>query len=393
MPGIVCPYCFARVRAQRLQFRCLQSPRTRTGQPCPAEPDPELSAFLGLPAPVRLGPVFAAGGAGHRAPCPSCGVVTSKRVCPQCHNDLPGGYAGMNSRFIALVGPKTSGKSTYITVLVRELRERVGEAFGAALNPMDDRTDQRNETQRKDLFELGNLPAVTPPAALDLAYPQLYRFTVARRALPGGKSLSSSLAFFDAAGEDLKTEDSTTRYVPYLAEADGIILAVDPLQFGTVRDSLGISPARVPAQDASADRIVAIISRIIRGRRGLRESRRIPVPLAVTLTKADVLQPMLTPGSPLMRPSRHDGCFDEADRQQVDDEVRALLQDWDGGALRRQVDADFASHSFFAVSALGGAPEDEARAPAAGIHPFRPEDPVLWLLSAFGLIPVRKARG
>ena len=34
---------------------------------------------------------------------------------------------------------------------------------------------------------------------------------------------SSSLIFFDTAGEDLKTADSTARHVSYLAEADGII--------------------------------------------------------------------------------------------------------------------------------------------------------------------------
>jgi Double-GTPase 2 len=393
MAVVVCPYCFARVRSQQLQFRCLQSPRTRSGQPCAAEPDLKLTAFQGLPAPLELGPVFSPDKPSRRARCPACGVITTKRVCPECHNDLPSGYAGTNPRFIALVGPKTSGKSTYIAVLVRELHERVGEAFGAALSPMDDRTDERTETQRKNLFELGNLPPVTPPSALDITYPQLYRFTVPkRRILPGRRPVSSALAFFDTAGEDLKTEDSTARYVPYLAEADGIILTVDPLQFGAVQDSLGRTAGPVPEAEVAPDRIVSVISQIIRDQRDWPEDRRIPKPLAVTLTKADVLRSLLTPGSPLLAPSHHDGYFDDNDRLEVDHEVRAFLQDWDGGALRRQVEANFASHAFFAISALGSIPEDGAKAPASGIRPFRPEDPVLWLLGRFGLIPVRKAR-
>lgn len=394
MAAVVCPYCFGRMRSQQLQFRCLQSPRTRSGQPpCAPEPDLKLTAFQGRPTPVQLGPVFTAEGPDRRARCPQCGVITTKRVCPSCHNDLPSGYAGMAPRFIALVGPKTSGKSTYIAVLVRELHERVGEAFGAALSAMDDRTSQRTEAQHKDLFEMGNLPALTPPAALDLTYPQLYRFTVPRRRrLPGRRPLSSALAFFDTAGEDLKTEDSTARYVPYLAEADGIILTVDPLQFGAVRDSLGRSAGPLPEQETPPDRIVSVIAQIIRDQRNWPESRPIPKPLAVTLTKSDVLAPLFTPGSPLLAPSHHDGYFDDQDRLKVDDEARALVQDWDGGALRRQIEADFASHSFFAVSALGGAPEDESTAPALGIRPIRTEDPVLWLLGRFGLITVAKAR-
>ena len=299
----------------------------------------------------------------------------------------------MKPRFIAMVGPKTSGKSTYIAALVRELRERVGEAFGAALSPMDDRTDERYKAQRTALFEEGILPGLTPPSAQELAYPQLYRFTVPRQhRLRGSRSLSTALAFFDAAGEDLKTEDSTARYVPYLHEADGIILTVDPLQFGAVRDSVGDSAGPVPEQEAAPDRLVAVISQIIRDYRNWPENRPIRKPLAVALTKADAVWPMLAPGSRLLAASHHDGYADDADRAEVDDEVRALLQDWDGGALRRQVEANFPVSSFFALSALGGAPRDEARAPALGVHPFRTEDPVLWLLGRFGLIPVRKAR-
>ena len=144
--------------------------------------------------------------------------------------------------------------------------------------------------------------------------------------------------------------------------------------------------------ETAPDRIVAIISQVIRDQRNWPGNRAIPKPLAVALTKTDVLQPILDPGSALLRPSHHDGCFDEKDRLEIGDEVRALLQDWDGGALRRQAEADFAAHSFFAVSALGGPPEDAGRAPARGIRPFRAEDPILWLFSTFGLIPARKAR-
>ena len=393
MAAVVCPYCFARMRSRQLQFRCLQSPRTRSGEPCAAEPDSELAAFQGLPAPLLLGPVFTVRKAGRHGRCPGCGVVTTKRVCPECHNDLPSGYAGLNTRFVALVGPKASGKSTYIPVLVRELHERVGEAFGAALSPMDDRTDERYDAQRKALFELGILPGLTPPSAQELAYPQLYRFTVPqRRRLRDRHSLSTALAFFDAAGEDLKTEDSTARYVPYLHEAHGIILAVDPLQFGAVRDAVGDSAGPVQEREVAPDRIVAVISQIMRDHRNWPEGRPIRKPLAVVLTKADVLWPMLAPGSRLLAPSGHDGYFDDADRAEVDDEVRALLQDWDGGALRRQVDANFPVSSFFALSALGDAAQDESRAPALGVHPFRAEDPVLWLLGRFRLIPVRKER-
>jgi Double-GTPase 2 len=393
MPTIVCPYCFARMRSRALQFRCLQSPSgTRSGQACPAEPDEKLAAFLGRATPVLMGPVFSADGSRSQAACPVCDVVTTKRVCPECHNDLPGGYDSIGGRIIALVGPKTSGKSTYVTVLIRELRERVGEYFGAAVNAMDDRTAARYEMAHAELFKEGHLPPMTPPSSLDLTYPQLYKVTIPRRGVFGSRSLSSALVFFDTAGEDLESAESTARNVSYLARADGIILMVDPLQFATVHDALSGSVENMPRPGTPPDRIVAIIGQLIRDRQGRPGNRPISTPLAVTLSKTDVLRPLLDPGSRLTAPSAHRGYLDEQDRAETGDEVRALLQDWDEGALRRQAKADFARHEFFGMSALGGAPAGPADTPAAGIHPLRAEDPVLWLLSRFGLITVRRGR-
>jgi GTPase SAR1 family protein len=393
MPGVVCPYCFRRMQSRALQFRCLQSPRgTRTGQSCPAEPDDNLTAFLGRSAPILMGPVFSADRSRSQAACPVCGVATTKRVCPECHNDLPSGYDSIGGRIIALVGPKTSGKSTYITVLIRELSERVGEHFNAAVNPMDDRTTDRYESAYAELFKEGHLPPMTPPSALDLTYPQLYKATIPRRGVLGTRSLSSALVFFDTAGEDLESADSTARNVSYLAQADGIIMMVDPLQFAAVRDALRGVVDNLPTTGSRPDRIVATIGQLIRDRRDMRGNQRIPTPLAITLSKVDVLRPILDSGSRLLTPSAHRGFLDERDRIEVDDEVRALLQDWDGGATRRQVQADFTQYSFFAMSALGGAPAGPADTPSAGIHPLRAEDPVLWLLSRFGLITVRGKR-
>ncbi|MEV0623017.1 hypothetical protein AB0I81_57535 [Nonomuraea sp. NPDC050404] len=320
-------------------------------------------------------------------------MITSKRVCPQCHNDLPGGYANMHGRIIALVGPKTSGKSTYTTILVRELRTRVGNAFDSAVNVMDDRTAAEYADRERRLYDEGQLPAATAPAGTDLVYPLLFRFTLRVRRFLRTRSRSSSLVFFDTAGEDLETADSTARHVHYLAEADGIILLVDPLQFGPVRDALNGRVTDMPKQGTPPDRIVAIIGQLIRDRRNRSGGSRLDIPLAVALTKVDLLPPLLDEGSRLLRCAWHDGALDRADLREVDDEVRAHLQDWDEGALRRQVEADFSRHAFFALSALGGEPDmqDHGKTtPKGGIRPIRPEDPVLWLFHLFGLIRAKK---
>lgn len=151
MTTVICPYCFDRAPASRLPYRCLMmATGVRGGTPCDAEPDDVWAGFMGpgVPPSRRLrGPVFAAPrtlaalrGSATRQPCPGCGVASSVRVCRRCHSDFPSEYCDQDSRIIALVGAKASGKSTYVSVLVNELRGRVGREYNISL-PHDGRRD------------------------------------------------------------------------------------------------------------------------------------------------------------------------------------------------------------------------------------------------------------
>ena len=148
----------------QLQFRCLQSPSgPGRAQPCPAEPDLKLTAFLGLPAPVLWARCSPPADRAASAACPACDVVTTKAGVPGMPQRPARRLRQHGGRFIALVGPKTSGKSTYITVLVRELHERVGECFGAAVNAMDDRTGSQIRNSARRAVQ-GGPPAPDDPA-------------------------------------------------------------------------------------------------------------------------------------------------------------------------------------------------------------------------------------
>lgn len=269
MTSVICPYCFDRAPAARLPYRCLMTATgVRGGTPCAAERDDVWGEFMGPSVPPALrmrGPVFTPGrgraglgalGAltgprgGSRAACPGCGVSTPVRVCRSCHSDLPSDYCDQDSRIIALVGAKASGKSTYVSVLVNEVRNRVGRAFDASLAAMGSDTQRRDREMAEDLYERLRLPGTTRPAALGFNDPLLYRLSLPRRGRLGDGTRHTALVFFDAAGEDLKSSEAMDRYTHYLGAADGIILLVDPLQLGAVRDQLvpGEGPPRPPSR-------------------------------------------------------------------------------------------------------------------------------------------------
>ncbi|MEU2077627.1 hypothetical protein [Streptomyces sp. NPDC013489] len=404
MTTVICPYCFDRSQASRLPYRCLMS-RTglRGGTPCDPERDDLWASFTGAAAPPAAymrGPVFAApgglgrlrGGGGGRAECPRCGVATPVRVCAACHSDLPSDYCAQDSRIIALIGAKASGKSTYVSVLVNELRHRVGQAYGAALAAMGDESQNRDREMAEDLYERLRLPGATRPAATGFNDPLLYRLSLPRQGRQGSRH--TALVFFDAAGEDLKSAESMTRYTQYLSAADGIVLLVDPLQMGAVRDALpeGGGPP-LPSRETPALQIAADVATQLRSHRRGGSRGRVDTPLAVAVTKTDTLRSLVDPHSPLLRNTPHSGGrFDEADRLAVHEETRSLMEGWDSGALWRQLERDFSTVSLFGLSALGSPPPAEAPAdaPKSGPQPLRVEDPILWLLGRRGLIPVAK---
>ncbi|MFB7514637.1 hypothetical protein [Streptomyces sp. NPDC056144] len=402
MTTVICPYCFERSQAARLPYRCLMS-RTglRGGTPCDPERDDLWAGFTGgtaAPSAYMRGPVFPAPRAlpwsrgGGRAECPRCGVASPVRVCAGCHSDLPSDYCSQDSRIIALIGAKASGKSTYVSVLVNELRHRVGQSFGASLAAMGDETQRRDREMAEDLYERLRLPGTTRPAATGFNDPLLYRLSLPRQGRDGSRH--TALVFFDAAGEDLKSAEALNRYTQYLSAADGIVLLVDPLQMGAVRDSLpGDGGPPMPNRETPALQIASDVATQLRshGKGGSRG--RVDTPLAVAVTKTDTLRALLDPHSPLLRNTPHSGGrFDEVDRMAVHEETRSLLEGWDSGALWRQLERDYSTVSLFGLSALGSPPPSDAPAdaPPSGPQPVRVEDPLLWLLGRRGLIPVAK---
>jgi hypothetical protein len=98
------------------------------------------------------------------------------------------------------------------------------------------------------------------------------------------------------------------------------------------------------------------------------------------------------PESPLHRTPEHAGHYDEADGVDVHEELRAWLEHWFGPSFDNTVAANFAVYRYFGLSALGAPPRDAVRLAESGVHPYRVEDPMLWLLARFGSIKSVKGR-
>ncbi|MEV5576162.1 hypothetical protein AB0L06_39540 [Spirillospora sp. NPDC052269] len=396
---ITCPYCFVEISPQRIPFRCRGQVGRRQG--CAPVLDQELAAYTGSTAGASLPPVFAAPPrSGGRADCPDCEQPTHNRVCPECHNPLPTAYCDSPGRIVALVGAKNAGKSTYIAVLLHELMNRVGTELDTSLVACDDRTIERYKRDfARPLLEERRLLPTTASAATAPREPLVYLLTrtrpskLARTPLAGmGRAKHDALALvlFDTAGEDLRSREVRDLHLRYLEAADAIIFLVDPLELPgahnaladeaqTREGTLGEDP------DSEPINIIARVTEALRLRHGLRPGERLPVPVAVALTKIDALGPAVSRQSALHRSRSGSGVLDLDDRSAVNEQVRALLHDWNAGQLDLFLSQQYADYALFGLSALGSMPEGD-RVGAGGVRPYRAEDPLLWLLHRFGML-------
>lgn len=389
--SLVCPYCFEKFQASEILFRCLNPDPSR----CAPEEDEPLAVYQRLTVTPKLGRTFSAGGGWWSRPSVAacqCGVKTSKLVCPHCHNELPSQFGSTGSRTIALIGAKESGKSHYIAVLINELTNRVGMSFNASLNALDEQTRQRYKQDFRRFIYVDRVtipPTNSARANMNVRYPLTYRFSIKRRGLlPFDGLRVSSLSFFDTAGEDLDQLDLMSTETKYLANSDGIIFLLDPLQIPAVRGLLG-STAQLPSENTDPQEIIGRAASLVRQMRQMGPTQKIKTPVALAFSKLDAIRPLFEPGSPVHEASRHDGRFDVTDAQRVNDNMRAYLSQWVGPGLDLFLQHNFESYSYFGLSALGSSPDVQGRLPS-GVAPFRVEDPLLWILYRLGIVPGRR---
>lgn len=391
---LVCPYCFENFPARELAFRCINPNTAR----CALEEDRALADYQRFASAPRMQRVFKPDrhwwGVPSAAVC-KCGTKTNKLVCPYCHNELPSQFGQTTSRTIALVGSKEAGKSHYIAVLIHELRNRVGRNFNAALNELDEQTIQRYKHDfRRYIYDQREVipGTVSARARIEVRYPMVYRLSLGQRRFwwPNGRRITS-LVFFDTAGEDLDNIDVMSTETKYLANSDGIIFLLDPLQISSVRQLLG-NPSHLPTVNTEPQEIIGRVDRLIRVARQMKPAARIKTPVALAFSKLDEIRSLILrtdPGSPVLRASNHAGYFDQADADLVNESMKAYVEDWIGSGLDSFMRHNFETYKYFGLSALGSRPDMNGSLPR-GVAPLRVEDPLLWIFNRLKIVPAKK---
>jgi hypothetical protein len=393
MSKVACPYCYHRFDLATLRFQC--TGRTTPGrEKCKPEVDEDrrrLTGYGGFALPTFPPPDTRSPLPQRKAPCPTCGAPTGIRACPVCHTPLPANFADSRSPLIGMVGGKNAGKTVYTTVLVHELKNSIRRRFAADIWFAGDRQGELgsvadwSKVYERALFNDNKLFESTAGAVDGVRVPLVLQWRQPRRSFGREVYHTTTLSFYDAAGEDMTSQEFVNGQA-YLSSADALIVLLDPFQLEGSRDRIKVPQAAARDTEPPLN-VLTRITEMLRTTYGVPARRKIAVPLAVVFSKIDAFYRMLGEDHPLLRQPDVGPFYNESVGRDTDDHMRALLTELDADDVDTHLRAQYRTFRYFAVSSLGAEPDYAGnRVDPHGVRPFRVDEPLLWLLSQFKII-------
>jgi hypothetical protein len=388
---LLCFECFHEHSPHEVEFRCVNTDKGGSSG-CALEMDSKrnemlphafrLHGFLRVLASLFRDPL--------QCPCPRCGVVSTKRICPHCHRTFETGRGQLDEHIIAVVGNSRAGKSHYFTVLVeRVLQGAVGHGFKAHILSADPETTKLYGSEySRYLFHEHQ---VIPPTTIDEKRLRRLVFRLSLSRGPKGKKIQVFLVFYDIAGEslgDIQTKE--TNATRFLWSSSGIIYLANPRE---VQQWDKFLEGRCLPSASPVDLVYGGIETELRRNKMWPRPKKLPIPLALCVSQFDRFRAQRdTVGlredlfDPAASPIQ-DGRIDLGRLDNESETIRDFMDRTYGGAgnLARTAEDDFAAVRFFAVSALGDSPKGENQE-VREVSPCRVEAPFFWILYRLGLL-------
>ncbi len=297
---------------------------------------------------------------------------------PKCSGAVDAGIGGISEYHFAVVGAQSSGKSCYLFAAVWKFVE-----FAAVNGWTVDFPDPAQKTDFDDyvaLFKAGR----TIPKTISRERP--FAFTLDVVSISGARS---RLYLYDAAGEDFEAGDVAASAhgmgsFDFFKYVDGIFFVVDPMS----EEEAGAKLAENNHSRFDSSFMISQLLPVLQRAQQTASGRRIPVPVAVVATKAEVAarkNDSRTLFSALVGPDQLRRCesIDQASNDAIADSltVREFLSQVGGDDVLRLMEASFFDVRYFAVSAL-------SRVPGGGraFTPQRVLQPLLWLTICSGAL-------
>jgi hypothetical protein len=335
-------------------------------------------------------------------------------ACPHCHWKLPPGFLDLNPKILSIVGAPSSGKSYYLSVLVKMLEQKLYTSFGAAFYDADPAENASLTLMKNRLFSGATAAeAQLSKTALEgemyvevtrlgrrVRMPKPFVFTVSPE---NSADKATSIVFYDNAGEHFEpgANKEESPGAQHIAAAEGIFFLFDPTYNLEFRKILRDTSSDPQIQDRRFDQqntLLAEMNSRVKGLMGIDFRHKIDKPLAMLVGKCDVWQDLI--GRENLMDAVVDGRLDINIVRGISNLVRRKLLE-----ITPSIVANAESISdnvmYFPVSSFGCSPELLGHDPASGhpilspdpnkISPILVEIPILWMFTQMNgrLIPAK----
>lgn len=390
LTSVVCPYCSEMHPLSEIFFRCRNIECRELKRYFPDQEN--LKAALDK---LKERTVFRPKAFDHQAHCPNpkCRRATYLKICPnpKCYFPLPSVLN--HSETLTIVGLGSSGKTCYVLSLIRAIKSELcrRDSFNMSISFEDDEGRNYLAKLGNAITADGQLPGGTKTVSDQFVETPSIQMTIRvprwrKQKIDKNDIAATALVFHDPSGEWFASNTNIEQVI-FLTHTRSAILLVDPYSFPNFL-------AAAPAASESADMpkedptlALEILGNRLRGQMRLKSNQRIPMDLAVVITKADCgifgkeFDPRTLP--------RLSAPFDDEAAEEVSDRCRERLDVLGMSSIGAMAENTFQTVRFFAVSSLGTTPRMDggiARIDPRRWKPKRVEDPFLWILHRWGLI-------
>ena len=358
MAKFTCPFCIREYDKKKVLYFC---------------PDCGTVATPGLFAHTPI-----------KCKTPNCGGYATVRKCPYCEEVIPKVALETPNLPFSIIGVSNSGKTNYITVMLKELGRSSGLNLALGHQTIDTINQQNKNCSL--IYDQHKTPDNTNSGK---PLPQIWYIKNLQKK-HGNEVPTYTFTIFDGAGEDHENQlDPTSTVCRYINASKAIILTVDPLILPGIQSGIDVdtnimanSLGTGSGGTVNAEEIIHSIANYIKSARGLDSSKMLDIPIAVVFTKFDTIlnHRAFGPQALIKNPSMtvRNGTIDLAEIQQIDSEIRYWLNQIGENKFISALDSHFKEYYLFGVSSYGSPPKIAHTTPNE-IKPHRVLDPILWL--------------
>jgi len=340
------------------------------------------------------------------------GIPSPDQACPHCRRKLHPGFLDSPHHIFSIVGAPSSGKSYYLSVLIKTLQTTLFQQFGVVFRDADPSDNVILNQMKTQLFSAstpedavlakteleGAMYETLPRLGRKVRLPKPFSFNLSN---PKDPSQDFSVVFYDNAGEHFEPtrNSSDSPGAQHIAAASGIFFLFDPLHNAEFRRQLtGLKDPQIQSRRMDQQDVILTETEVrIKSLLGLDSKQRIATPFAVIVGKSDTWSHLL--GDAEIRWPVADGHLDLAIVRANSKRLRALLLDL-CPAIVANSETISSDVMYFAASPLGSSPIEFTDARGVKmigpdpqkLHPRDVEIATLWVLSkiAPGMVPVKE---